>query len=100
MLGQLREHEDSIVGLDPRHIAPITGNYMSQSANTGPNVIIGKTMLMHRKFHRRAKELRGGAAGESLTARAKQLRDATYKGNVCGRAWQILLEPSTSEDAV
>ena len=40
------------VGLDARHVDPVTGDYMGQSAESGPNVVIGKTMLMHRKLHR------------------------------------------------
>lgn len=79
MLGKLREHEDSIVGLDVRHVDLETGNYMSQGAGEGPNVVIGKTMLMHRKFHRRA------------SAAAEELRHSTLRGQVCASCDDLVM---------
>lgn len=84
MLGQLREHEDSIVGLDLRHVDLETGNYMSRDAGEGPNVVIGKTMLMHRKFHRRA------------SAAAEELRHSTLRGQVCASCDDLVMNAIAS----
>jgi hypothetical protein len=73
MLAEFRENSDSIIGLDARHVDADNGNYMSKDASLpgSANVIIGKTMLMHRKFH-------------VLASKADEaLRDAALKGAVC-----------------
>jgi hypothetical protein len=48
------------VGLDIRNVDPATGNYMFEEDGVGfnhSNVIIGKTMLMHRRFPDMARAL-------------------------------------------
>ena len=73
MLAEFRENSDSIIGLDARHVDTDNGNYMSKPASLAgsANVIIGKTMLMHRKFH-------------VLASKADEaLRNAALKGAVC-----------------
>tara|TARA_B110000240_G_scaffold194853_1_gene243241 strand:+ start:387 stop:1271 length:885 start_codon:yes stop_codon:yes gene_type:complete len=72
MLIQLLAHNASIVGLDARRVEPGTGNYMSGPPTLDkPVVIIGKTMLMHERVHRRAAEI------------PDALRKAVQKGGVC-----------------
>ena len=72
MLNQLLGHNASVVGLDARSVASGTGNYMSEPPSLDkPVVIIGKTMLMHERVHRRAADV------------PDALRKAVHKGGVC-----------------
>ena len=72
MLIQLLAHNTSIIGLDARSVEPGTGNYMSGPPTLDrPVIIIGKTMLMHERVHRRAADL------------PKEFRKAVQKGGVC-----------------
>ena len=60
MLIQLLANNASIVGLDARSVEPGTGNYMSRPPTLDtPVIIIGKTMLMHERVHRRAADIPG-----------------------------------------
>ena len=72
MLIQLLAHNTSIIGLDARSVEPGTGNYMSGPPTLDrPVIIIGKTMLMHERVHRRAADL------------PEEFRKAVQKGGVC-----------------
>ena len=84
MLGQLRAHPDSIVGLGPRHVDPVTGNYMSKSAAYQPNVIIGKTMLMHRRLHR------------LVADSSEELRSKARRGEVCASCDDLVVNAIVS----
>jgi hypothetical protein len=71
MLFQLLTHNASIIGLDARSVESGTGNYMNDAPTLDtPVVIIGKTMLMHERVHRRAAEA------------PDALRKAVHKGGV------------------
>ena len=71
MLNQLLAHNTSVVGLDARSVAPGKGNNMGELPSLDkPVVIIGKTMLMHERVHRRA--------ADALDA----LRKAAHKGGL------------------
>ena len=72
MMTQLLAHNTSIIGLDARSVEPGTGNYMSGPPTLDrPVIIIGKTMLMHERVHRRAADL------------PEEFRKAVQKGGVC-----------------
>ena len=72
MLIQLLANNASIVGLDARSVEPGTGNYMSRPPTLDtPVIIIGKTMLMHERVHRRAADIPGA------------LRKAVHQGGIC-----------------
>jgi hypothetical protein len=72
MMIQLLAHNASIVGLDARSVEPGTGNYMSGPPTLDtPVIIIGKTVLMHERVHRRAADI------------PEEFRKAVQKGGVC-----------------
>eukprot|EP00039_Didymoeca_costata_P028082 m.19913 g.19913 ORF g.19913 m.19913 type:complete len:321 (+) comp6715_c0_seq1:184-1146(+) len=80
MLKKLHENENTIVGLDSRHV-DLEGSYAFDldEKETMADLIIGKTMLMHKKHHQLA-ELAD-----------KVVRQSVLKGEICESCDDIVM---------